>query len=293
MTSPQSLRSRPIFWIGIVVLVGALIGGTFGLWYLFFRPSGPAPVNIGNVPIPSASFAAAASAPASSSAADPSTSAGASSSSSASGSPAASGASAASGSSAASASSGTSAGLDGTWTVNTSLGSFSDFTGSFVGYRVQEQLASIGANTAVGRTPDVEGSMTIEGNSVTAAEFKADLTTLKSDDDRRDGQLRRQGIQTSQFPTATFKLAQPIDFASVPADGQTVDLTATGDFTLHGVTKSVEIPLQAKRSDDVIVVTGSLPVAFADYDITKPNSFVVLTIDDHGTMEFQLLFTKA
>ena len=40
------------------------------------------------------------------------------------------------------------------------------------------------------------------------------MTTLESDDDRRDGQLRRQAIQTEQFPTATFKLTSPIDLGA-------------------------------------------------------------------------------
>ena len=39
-------------------------------------------------------------------------------------------------------------------------------------------------------------------------------------------------------------------------------------------------------------MTGSLPIAFADYNITKPNSFAVLSIEDTGTMELQLFFTK-
>jgi hypothetical protein len=37
------------------------------------------------------------------------------------------------------------AGGEGTWTVDTSIGSFADFTSSFVSYRVPEQLATIGA----------------------------------------------------------------------------------------------------------------------------------------------------
>ena len=41
--------------------------------------------------------------------------------------------------------------LAGTWTIDPSIGSFSDFSSSFVGYRVDETLGSIGANTAVGR----------------------------------------------------------------------------------------------------------------------------------------------
>lgn len=109
---------------------------------------------------------------------------------------------------------------------------------------------------------------------------------------RRDGQLARQGIQTSQFPNATFKLTQPIELGPLPPDGQTVNVTAIGDFTVHGVTKPAQIALQAKRSGTTIAVTGSLPVKFADYGVSAPNSFVVLSVDDLGTMEFQLLFRK-
>jgi polyisoprenoid-binding protein YceI len=194
--------------------------------------------------------------------------------------------------SSAAASQALSGGVDGTWKVDTSIGSFSDFSGSFVGYRVQEQLATIGGNTAVGRTPDVSGTLTISGTKVTSATITADLTTLQSDDSRRDGQLRRQGIETGTFPTATFTLTSPIEVGSVPADGQEVAVTASGKLTLHGVTKDVQIPLKARLTGSVIQVSGSLPIVFADYGIEKPNSFIVLSIADQGTMELQLFFTK-
>jgi polyisoprenoid-binding protein YceI len=183
-------------------------------------------------------------------------------------------------------------GLDGTWKVDPSVGSFSDFSGSFVGYRVQEELANVGAATAVGRTPDVTGSVTVAGTTVTAADFSANLTTLQSDKPQRDGQLQRQALETNTYPSATFKLTQPIDLGSVPADGQVVQATATGDLTIHGVTKSVQIPVQAKLSGDVVTVAGSTDIVFADYGMSSPRAFVVLSIDDHGTMEFQLQLTK-
>jgi polyisoprenoid-binding protein YceI len=184
--------------------------------------------------------------------------------------------------------------LDGTWNVDTSIGTFTgvdDTSGNFVGYRVQEQLAGIGANTAVGRTPKVSGSLTIAGTKVTAVDITADMTALQSNDNQRDNQLRNNGIQFSQFPTATFKLTSPIDLGKVPADGKEISATANGQLTLHGVTKDVQIALKAKLSGSTIVVTGSLPIAFADYSIEAPNSFKVLSIDDHGTMELQLFFT--
>jgi len=159
-----------------------------------------------------------------------------------------------------------------------------------VGYRVKEQLAGVGANTAVGRTPSVTGSLTLAGTSLTDVQISADLTSLKSDDSRRDGQLGRQGIQTSQFPTATFKVTAPIQLAAVPADCVVMTVTATGDLTLHGVTRSVQVALQAERAGGVVTVTGSTNIVFADYGFQGPSSFAVLSVEDHGVMEFQLHF---
>jgi polyisoprenoid-binding protein YceI len=186
-----------------------------------------------------------------------------------------------------------SGGIGGAWRVDTSIGSSSDWSGSFVGYRVQETLGSIGANTAVGRTAQVSGSMTVAGTTVTAATVTADLTQLRSDDDRRDGQLRRQGIQTAQFPTATFVLATPIDLGSVPGDGHRLNASATGTLTLHGVTKDVDIPMTWTLSGSTVLVQGSLSILFTDYAIEKPTSFAVLSVEDHGTMELQLFFTHS
>jgi polyisoprenoid-binding protein YceI len=250
----RRLSPLTIALAGALILVVAVGGG--GLWYLFLRGSGPAPVSLATLP------------PGTTTSSDPAPVG----SLGAAGSPAA----------------GSNGDLSGTWTIDPSIGSFSDFTDSFVGYRVQEQLASIGANTAVGRTPDVTGSVTLNGSTITAVDISANLTTLQSDDQQRDGQLVNQGIQTGQFPTATFKLTSPIDLGSVPAEGVTLTATATGDLTLHGVTKSVQVAVQARLSGGIVTVAGSLTIVFADFGIQRPSSFHVLSIDDHGIMEFQL-----
>jgi polyisoprenoid-binding protein YceI len=139
----------------------------------------------------------------------------------------------------------------------------------------------------------VTGTLTIAGAKVTAATVTADLTTLKSDDNQRDGQLNRQGIETGTYPTATFTLTAPIDLGSVPAEGQEIQVTASGQLNLHGQTKDVQVPMRARLSGGVITLSGSIPIVFADYGIQKPNSFKVLTIADQGTMEFQLFFSRA
>ena len=254
-TSPRR-PGRPLAIAGALIALAVLAGGAYGIWYLFLKPSGPAAVTDASLPpIPSSSAASTGAASSPGSSTDASS-------------------------------------LDGMWSVDTEIGSFSDFTGTFVGYRIQEQLANVGGNTAVGRTPNATGTLTLQGSTITAATISADLTELKSDDDRRDGQLSRQGLQTSQFPTATFTLTSPIDLGSVPADGQTITATAHGQLTLHGQTRDVDIPISAKRSGFVVVVSGSWPIVLADYGIPKPNSFAVLSIADQGTMEFQIFFSK-
>ncbi len=176
--------------------------------------------------------------------------------------------------------------------MDASIGSFSDLGDSFVGYRVNENLAQVGSTTAVGRTPKVSGSLTFAGGRVTAATITADLSALQSDRPMRDGQLHQQALQSDQFPTATFTLTSPIQLPSTPADGQTISVTASGNPTLHGVTKAVSIPLQAKLSGVVVTVVGSLPITFADDNIAPPRSMMVLSVDDHGTMELQLHLTR-
>ena len=83
-----------------------------------------------------------------------------------------------------------------------------------------------------------------------------------------------------------------MDLGSEPAEGATVEVTAAGDLTLHGVTKAVEIPLQARLEGGVVTVAGSLPITFADYAIAKPESMMVLSVEDAGTLEVQLQLTR-
>ena len=267
MSSPRPESSTGRAWLRVLIVGAALailVAVAAGTWYLFLRAPAPAGVALGAEPATTASPTASPSEDA-----------------------------AATSEAATSDPANAPAGLDGTWTVDGSIGSFDDFSGSFVGYRVQEELVGIGASTAVGRTPDVTGSLTLDGSTITEASFEADLTTLQSDSGMRDGQLGRQGLETDTYPTATFVLAEPIDLGSVPADGQTIQATAVGDLTLHGTTQRVEIAVEARLTDGVVTVVGSLPIAFGDYGMTTPESMRVLSIDENGTMEFQLQFTQA
>jgi polyisoprenoid-binding protein YceI len=172
-------------------------------------------------------------------------------------------------------------GIDGAWAVSEGQ----------AGYRVKEVL--FGQDTeAVGRTSSVTGSLVIADTEISSASFEVDLTTIESSESRRDNQFKGRIMDTSSFPTATFTLTEPIALGAMPADLEEITATATGDFTIRGVTKRVTFDLTARRNGDRFEVNGSIPVVFADFDIPDP-SFGPATVQDHGEIEFLLTFTPS
>jgi polyisoprenoid-binding protein YceI len=178
----------------------------------------------------------------------------------------------------------------GTWNVA---------SGSQAGYRVREQLANLPAESdAVGRTNAVTGSITITTSgsttTLTAGSLSVDTTSITSDKSQRDGRLRTDGLQTGTFPTATFTLTKPVEIPATALAGTAANITLTGDLTLHGVTKSVEIPAQAQLVGGTIQVAGSISFPLSDYSIVAPNiGGVIVSIADNGALEFLVNFTKA
>ncbi|SFE67744.1 Polyisoprenoid-binding protein YceI [Flavimobilis marinus] len=168
--------------------------------------------------------------------------------------------------------------LAGTWTVADA---------SQAGYRVDEVLNGQDV-TVVGRTSDVEGSVTIAGTDLTAADVTVSMTTITTDSGSRDGQFL-DILKTDEHPTATFALTEPVDIAAV-ADG-VASVQATGDLTVAGVTQEVVVDLDAQTTAAGVEVSGAIPVTFSDYDVSAPDLGFV-KVEDAGTVEMLLTLTK-
>jgi polyisoprenoid-binding protein YceI len=184
--------------------------------------------------------------------------------------------------------------LSGQWVVDTTTGEF-DYeraTGTFAGFRIEEELSGIGSTTAVGRTGEVDGTITVEGTVVSEANFEIDLRSLTTNDSRRDDAVA-SALEVDQFPTATFVLSEPIDFGDAGTTGEPVVAVAVGELTLHGATQSIEMPIEAQLVEDTIVVVGSAGITFADYGVEMPSSPIVLSVEDNGVIELQLLLTRS
>ena len=172
-------------------------------------------------------------------------------------------------------------GITGTWLATSE---------STVGYRVKEVLGGVDTE-GVGRTNQVNGSLTIQDTTLLSTVFEIDVASIKSDSSKRDSQFSGNIMDTATYPTATFRLLTPIELGSIPADDQNIAATAQGELTMHGVTQQVSFEVTAKIANGIIGVLGSIDITFADYGIANPsNAFV--TTGDTGLLEFVLAFQK-
>jgi len=166
------------------------------------------------------------------------------------------------------------------------------------GYRVREQLAFLQApSDAVGRTSEITGSATITGTedalSVSTASFTVDVQSLKSDQQTRDQRIQILGLESARFPTATFLLSTPVALPGDAASGVDLRLSLTGALTLHGTTRTVTIPVQARLTGSEIEVVGSLAFPWDEFDMQAPDVGGFVTVDPTATMEFELFLARA
>ena len=185
--------------------------------------------------------------------------------------------------------------LAGVWAVQVAEGAVDlqvEPAVSFAGFRVNEVLGGrIGDFTAVGRTADVSGSIELTDTALVAVIVEVTMSTLRTDNGSRDGQVRR-ALNTNEFPVATFTLTEPLDLPAGMAEGAALSGSAHGDLTIKGVTNRATFDLQVQLVGDTIVAVGSSEVVFSDYGVTAPTAPVVVSVEDHGIMEFQLIFTR-
>ena len=176
--------------------------------------------------------------------------------------------------------------IDGSWIV------VANEDATFVGYRINEVLNTIGDFEVVGRTSEVTGTLVAYKTRISTATVTAQMGSLTTDRSGRDNAMRSQSLETEDFPEATFDLSTPIDIGSIPVEGETVTVTANGDLTIHGVTKTVDFPLEATVTNGLIVVVGQLQIELADFDISAPSAAIVAKVEDVAILELSLLFGR-
>jgi polyisoprenoid-binding protein YceI len=164
-------------------------------------------------------------------------------------------------------------------------------------YRVREQLANLDfPNDAVGVTSAITGQLVLDatGRVVTGAStFVIDVTTLKSDKERRDGYLQRRTLETAQYPTVTLV---PTALRGLPwplPSSGTFAFEMEADLTIKAVTRTVRWQVEAVAADGAFSGRMSTSFPFEAFELTQPRVSVVLSVENEIRLEYDFRLVPA
>jgi polyisoprenoid-binding protein YceI len=146
---------------------------------------------------------------------------------------------------------------------------------SFVGH------ATVG--DFVGSTTSVSGELSGD-RSNPRAWVEAPVTTLVTGNGRRDRDLRKS-MEADRYPTLR------LDVTGVRWRPESDTAILHGTFTIHGVTREVELPVVVSQAGDTMQVTSTFPIDLSDYRVgglTK--AFGLLRMQSQIEVSVHLLF---
>lgn len=148
-----------------------------------------------------------------------------------------------------------------------------------------------------GRTEQVTGSVSVDLDDLAAGvrvEVKVDLASLDTGIKKRNAHMRDRHLETAKFPEAVFVATELLSpsATSVPVGGGAA-FDLLGEFTLHGVTRTITVPVEIVRpAAGLLRVNAEFPVKLADYEISRPK-FLVLKLNEVQQVKVELLARSA
>lgn len=144
-----------------------------------------------------------------------------------------------------------------------------------------------------GTTNDVTGTISADlaNPSASTVQIEVNLATLDTGLALRNRHMRERYVETGKYPHARFQSVSVSSPAAAVTANQPVELTVTGDFTMHGITKRVTAPVRViviPESDitrntrgpgDWIHATTTFKLKLSDFGIDVPDGFVDDTLD--------------
>ena len=158
-------------------------------------------------------------------------------------------------------------------------------------YLVREQLAGFDfPNDAVGKTNAVAGAVVLadDGSVVSdQSEFRVQLTTLATDNQRRDGYVRSRTLEVEEFPEAVLVPVRFLGLSGPIPETGTATFQLEGSLTLHGVTQTTVWEVTAEFSPESISGLATTAFQFDTFGIAVPSVARVLSVDDNIRLELQ------
>lgn len=143
-----------------------------------------------------------------------------------------------------------------------------------------------------GRTSGVTGTIAADAAAPASStvQLTIDLASLETGVALRDREMRDLYLETKKFPSASFR-SVAVDAPAAILPNQPADIKVTGDFSMHGVTRKMTIPVRVVLiPDGRIHVTSRFNIKLTDFAIKVPHN-VLVTVDDSVPLRLDLWAT--
>lgn len=166
------------------------------------------------------------------------------------------------------------------------------------------QVFSGGLLSAFGHNPtiairDYVGTVEVNPDDLESSTIrftvKAESLTVRddvSDKDRREMEraMREEILETSSYPEIVYECSKIA--ATKVAEGQ-YSVTLSGDLTLHGVTRSHNVPARVALTEDSLRAFGTFTLLQTDYDLKLASvAGGALKVKDELKFSFNILARK-
>ncbi len=149
---------------------------------------------------------------------------------------------------------------------------------------------ALGLFNPIGVTNAVEGEFIVlpaTPPQVVSGQFQVDISTLKSDDNRRDNRIRERWLESARYPIASFVPTAIQDFPAAAAEGQPFSFRLAGDMTIREVTKPVVFDVTATLQGDTLTGTAQTQFLMTDFGFEPPEMPGILKVKDPVTVELE------
>lgn len=146
-------------------------------------------------------------------------------------------------------------------------------------------------NVAVGITDQLSGEGFLDlSNPQTAwiGPVTVDISQFTSDSSRRDNAIRRDFLESTQFPIATFVPTQIEGLPLSYSDGQQVSLKISGELTVREVTRQVSFEATLQAVDGVVLGEATTTILMSDFGVGPISILGILNTEDEVKLTLNL-----
>ncbi len=144
--------------------------------------------------------------------------------------------------------------------------------------------------TVNGTTKNLNGSVVLRDKNdplSIVVDLKIQVKTFDTDWDSRDEKLQ-ECMASDVYPVASFistRLSDSCKPALLDISGKCSG-TLTGTLTMRDVSKEVALPVSITKEADRYVISGAIPVRWAEYNIEDP-SILIAKLDPVVTISYE------